>query len=265
MCENLIECKNLSCKYGSYLATDNVNFSIAKGDYLCIVGANGSGKSTIVKTILGLHKEYSGSIEKAKDCRLGYLPQQRAVQKDFPADVFEVVLSGTLAAKNFFSFYTKADKNFAWQNIEKLGIKDLAKKSFRDLSGGQQQRVLLARALCAASDLLVLDEPVTGLDPNVTDELYTIIHNLNVIDKIAIIMVSHDIHRAVTQASHILHLNKASLFFGTSKDYCQTELYNQMKNVETCSTHCNCDCDQTCNASHIIMNHHHHHVDGGIK
>lgn len=254
----LIETKNLTCTYGSYVALEDVSFCVNSGDYLCIVGANGSGKSTLVKTILGLHKGYSGKIEKAKNCRVGYLPQQTAVQKDFPASVMEVVLSGSLASKKILSFYTRADKELAFQNMEKLGIADLANKSFRNLSGGQQQRVLLARSLVAASDLLILDEPVTGLDPTVTDELYTIIHNLNAIDKLAIVMVSHDIHRAVSQATHILHLNHAVEFFGTSADYSKTSLYKHMQGVETCSTHCQCDCDDNCNASHIIMNHQHH-------
>ncbi|MDD7417465.1 MAG: metal ABC transporter ATP-binding protein [Spirochaetales bacterium] len=256
--ETLIKCSNLECRYGNYIAASNINFQLNRGDYLCVVGANGSGKSTLVKTLLGLQKSYSGKIEKAKNCRIGYLPQQKAVQKDFPASVFEVVLSGNLANKKFFSFYTKADKELAMNNIEKLGIQSFVKKSFRELSGGQQQRVLLARALCAASDMLVMDEPVTGLDPTVTDELYTIIRNLNAVDKLTIIMVSHDIHRAVSQSSLILHMNKEQLFFGTSKDYMKTEYYKQMQNVETCSTHCQCDCDETCKASHIIMNHHHH-------
>ena len=258
---SLITCKNVCCNYGSYNAVFNVDFCVNRGDYLCIVGANGSGKSTLVKTILGLHKNYTGKIEKAKNCKIGYLPQQTAVQKDFPASVMEVVLSGTLASKEgiekFFSFYTKHDKEIALQNMEKLGITNLADKSFKNLSGGQRQRVLLARSLCAASDLLVLDEPVTGLDPTVTDELYTIIHNLNTVEKLAIVMVSHDIHRAVTQSSHILHMNKEPLFFGTSADYIQTSLYKQMKNVETCSTHCQCDCDDNCTASHIVMKHQH--------
>ena len=259
----LIKCTDLCCNYGSFKAAINVNFSVSEKDYLCIVGANGSGKSTVVKTILGLHKEYTGQIEKAKNCKIGYLPQQTSIQKDFPASVFEVVLSGNLANKKFFSFYTKQDKAKSWENIERLGIEEIAKKSFRDLSGGQQQRVLLARSLCAARNLLVLDEPVTGLDPTVTDELYSIIHNLNKIDGLSIIMVSHDIHRAVSQATHILHMNKEPLFFGTSEEYKASSFYKQMKNVETCSTHCTCDCDTDCNASHIIMNHHHKNSDFG--
>ena len=171
----ILECKNLSCFYGTYQAVENVNFSINAGEYLCIVGANGSGKSTLVKTILGLNKNFTGSIIKEKKISVGYLPHQTVVQKDFPASVLEVVLSGTLSQKKFFSFYTKEDKKIALENMEKLGISNLAKSSFKELSGGQQQRVLLARALCSAKDLLILDEPVTGFDPAVTDELYELI------------------------------------------------------------------------------------------
>ena len=259
----ILECKNLSCFYGNIKAVDDVNFSINSGDYLCVVGANGSGKSTLVKTILGLHKNFSGSIKKESGLKLGYLPQQTLVQKDFPASVLEVVLSGTLAQKKFFSFYTKDDKKIALENMEKLGITNLAKSSFKELSGGQQQRILLARALCSAKDLLILDEPVTGLDPAVTDELYELIKTLNSTEKLAILMISHDIHRAVNQASHILHMDKKALFFGTSKDYAKTEFYENLSNMEVCSTHCACGSSTNCNssdckASHVILSNHHH-------
>lgn len=261
----ILECKNLNCFYGSYQAIEDVSFSINSGEYLCIVGANGSGKSTLIKTLLGLNKNFTGTISKTQKISLGYLPQQTLIQRDFPASVFEVVLSGTLSRKKIFSFYTKEDKKIALENMNKLGISNLVKSSFKELSGGQQQRVLLARALCSAKDLLILDEPVTGLDPSITDELYELIKKLNTEEKLAIIMISHDIHRAVNQASHILHLDKKALFFGTSKDYAKTEFYNNLSNMEVCSTHCSCgsstDCNtHDCKASHIILkNHHHHH------
>ena len=259
----ILECKNLSCFYGTYQAVENVSFSINAGEYLCIVGANGSGKSTLVKTILGLNKNFTGSIIKEKKISVGYLPQQTLVQKDFPASVLEVVLSGTLSQKKFFSFYTKEDKKIALENMEKLGISNLAKSSFKELSGGQQQRVLLARALCAAKDLLILDEPVTGLDPAVTDELYELIKKLNKSENLAILMISHDIHRAVNQASHILHMDKKALFFGSSAEYSKTEFYDNLSNMEVCSTHCSCgsstDCNSSdCKASHVILSNHHH-------
>jgi zinc transport system ATP-binding protein len=259
----ILECKNLSCFYGTYQAVEDVSFSINAGEYLCVVGANGSGKSTLIKTILGLNKNFSGTIFKDKKISVGYLPQQTLVQKDFPASVFEVVLSGLLSNKKFFTFYTKADKKIALENMKKLGIESLAKKSFKELSGGQQQRVLLARALCAAKDLLILDEPVTGLDPAVTDELYELIKKLNKSENLAILMISHDIHRAVNQASHILHMDKKALFFGSSAEYSKTEFYDNLSNMEVCSTHCSCgsstDCNsQDCKASHVILSNHHH-------
>lgn len=260
----ILECKNLSCFYGSYQAVNNVSFSINKGDYLCIVGANGSGKSTLIKTILGLNKNYTGSITKSSKLSLGYLPQQTLAQKDFPASVLEVVMSGTLSRKKIFSFYTKDDKKIAFENMQKLGILNLAKNSYKELSGGQQQRVLLARALCSAKDLLILDEPVTGLDPAVTDELYELIKQLNKTETLAILMISHDIHRAVNQASHILHLDKKALFFGPTNEYSKTEFYNNLSNMEVCSTHCTCgnssDCNvKDCKASHVVLSNHHHH------
>lgn len=256
----IIQCKNITCTYGNFVAVENVSFAINHGDYLCVVGANGSGKSTLVKTILGLNKNYTGQIiTNTTQKGIGYLPQQRQVQKDFPASVYEVVLSGCLNKKRFFHFYTKNDKDCALLNMEKLSITNLKNLSFRDLSGGQQQRVLLARALCAADNLLVLDEPVTGLDPTVTDELYSIIKKLNSQDHLAIIMVSHDIHRAIQNSSHILHMSKTALFFGTSEEYQKTDLFTNLSHVEVCSTHCSCECDDSsCNASHIVLKNHHH-------
>jgi zinc transport system ATP-binding protein len=224
-----------------------VNFSINSGDYLCIVGANGSGKTTIVKATLGLLPLNKGKISKSQ-WKIGYLPQQSSIQRDFPASVWEVVLSGCIK-KNLF--YSKEDKKMADMQIEKLGLSGIAKKSYRDLSGGQQQRVLLARALCAGKDLLVLDEPVTGLDPVVTDELYSTIRELNQKEKIAVIMVSHDVNRAVQNATHILHMDRKPLFFGTSADYEKTELYKTMTNVEVCETHLCHHCGTGCHASHV--------------
>ena len=243
----MIKCEDVSVVYGSYVACENVNFSINKGDYLCIVGANGSGKTTIVKATLGLLPLNRGKISKS-NCEIGYLPQQSSIQRDFPASVWEVVLSGCIK-KNLF--YSKDDKKLAEKQIEKLGLTEIAKKSYRDLSGGQQQRVLLARALCAAKNLLVLDEPVTGLDPVVTDELYSTIRELNQKEKIAVIMVSHDVNRAVQNATHILHMDRKPLFFGTASDYEKTELYKTMTNVEVCETHLCHHCGTGCHASHV--------------
>ncbi|MCR5400535.1 MAG: metal ABC transporter ATP-binding protein [Treponema sp.] len=246
----LVECENVCVNYGNYEACKNVSFSINPGDYLCIVGSNGSGKSTLVKAILGLVPVKSGKITLDK-VHTGYLPQQNNIQRDFPACVREVVLSGCLSRGQLF--YSREDKKNAEEQIKNLQLEAIAGKSFSELSGGQQQRVLLARALCAAKNLIVLDEPVTGLDPLVTDELYGIIRKLNKERKIAVIMVSHDVHRAVQNASHILNMNKEAIFFGTSQEYQKTEFYKNLSHVEVCETHLCNHCGNDCNATHIHL------------
>ena len=218
----LIKCENVSIGYEGQTVVRDLNFQINPGDYLCIVGENGSGKSTLVKSLLGLKSVEGGRIvfwDGLKQNEIGYLPQQTDVQKDFPASVYEVVLSGRLNSRGLKPFYTAADKQQAYEKMEILGIRDLAKQCFRDLSGGQRQRVLLARALCATKTLLLLDEPVTGLDPIVTAEFYQLISRINRDSGIAVVMVSHDIESAVEYASHILHLQEKVLFFGTAEDY----------------------------------------------
>lgn len=178
------------------MVVHDLNFEINQGDYLCIVGENGSGKSTLVKSLLGLKNVDKGKIvfdDGLKQTEIGYLPQQTDVKKDFPASVYEVVLSGRLNSRGMKPFYTAEDKKQAWEKMDMLGIRDLAKQCFRDLSGGQRQRVLLARALCATKKLLLLDEPVTGLDPIVTAEFYQLISRINKESGIAVVMVSHDI------------------------------------------------------------------------
>ena len=215
----LIKCEDVSIGYEGQTVVRDLNFQIDSGDYLCIVGENGSGKSTLVKSLLGLKAVESGRILFGGGLRqqeIGYLPQQTDIQKDFPASVYEVVLSGRLNSRGLKPFYSREDKQQAY---EKLGIRDLSRQCFRDLSGGQRQRVLLARALCATKKLLLLDEPVTGLDPIVTTEFYELIRQINRDSGIAVVMVSHDIESAVKDATHILHLQEKVLFFGTAEDY----------------------------------------------
>ena len=215
-----IECKDLVIGYENKIVRSNINFSINEGDYLCIVGENGEGKSTLIKTILGLVSPLSGKIIKApsvKKSQIGYLPQQTIVQRDFPASVWEIVLSGCVARTGLRPFYNAHEKNLARENMKRLGIDHLQKKCYRELSGGQQQRVLLARALCATQKILLLDEPVSGLDPKVSNELYELIKNLND-DGITIIMISHDVRVATKYAKTILHLGKTT-FFGTKDEY----------------------------------------------
>ena len=213
-------CRNLKLGYENITLTEDLSFSVESGDYLCIVGENGAGKSTLMRTILRLQKPLAGTIEYKDDLtasKIGYLPQQTIVQKDFPASVYEVVLSGCQNSLGFNIFYTKAARKRAADNMERLGISDLAKWCYRDLSGGQQQRVLLARALCATEKMLLLDEPVAGLDPLVTNEMYELIKRLND-EGITVIMISHDIVSSVKYAKHILHIGN-DFFFGTTEDY----------------------------------------------
>ena len=218
----LIRCENVSIGYEGQIVVKDLNFQIASGDYLCIVGENGSGKSTLVKSLLGLKSVEKGQIifgDGLRQTEIGYLPQQTDVQKDFPASVYEVVVSGRLNSRGIRPFYTSADKKTAFEKMKMLGIEDLSGQCFRDLSGGQKQRALLARALCATKTLLLLDEPVTGLDPIVTAEFYELIQRINKESGIAVVMVSHDIESAVKYATHILHLQEKVLFLGTAEDY----------------------------------------------
>lgn len=217
--------KDLSLGYDGKAILSNLNFTVNEGDYLCIVGENGSGKTTLMKTLLHLQQPISGTIETGDGLmsnEIGYLPQQTIVQRDFPASVREIVLSGCQARlKNRF-FYTKQEKELAEENMERMRIKDIADKCYRDLSGGQQQRVLLARALCAAKKILLLDEPVTGLDPKVSIEMYGLISELNK-QGITIIMISHDMHDALHRASHILQIGR-DWYFGSKADYLRSSV-----------------------------------------
>ena len=223
----LITCQNASFSYEGNIAVSGLDFEVHSGDYLCIIGENGSGKSTLIKGLLRLKAPQSGSVlmgEGLKANEIGYLPQQTAAQKDFPASAYEVVLSGRLSERGIRPFYSKKDREIAEENIKRLGIEELRHKCYRELSGGQQQRVLLARALCSANKVLLLDEPVAGLDPVVTQELYRLIDKINRETGITIIMGSHDIHRALKYASHILHLKTSQVFVGKTEDYIQSNV-----------------------------------------
>ena len=229
----LLEVKDLAVGYDAHSVLDHLNFTVSEGDYLCIIGENGSGKTTLMRTILKLLEPMSGEIiygDGLKANEIGYLPQQTVVQKDFPASIREVVLSGLQGKKGFKAFYTKADKEIADRNMERMGILDIADSCYRDLSGGQQQRVLLARALCATRKMLLLDEPVSGLDPQVTAEMYELISELNK-EGITIIMVSHDVQAAVKYASHILHVGD-TVFFGKKEEYLESQAGKKYLNVQ---------------------------------
>ena len=229
-----LTCQNLSVGYDGRPVLQGLNFEVSAGDYLCIVGENGSGKSTLMKTILGLQTPISGTILTGDGLRkneIGYLPQQTQVQKDFPASVKEIVLSGCQGRCGRRPFYSKKEKRLAADAMDKMRISQLAGRCYRELSGGQQQRVLLARALCATRKMLLLDEPVSGLDPKVTVEMYELIESLNQEEGITVIMISHDLSAALRYASHILHIDD-SVFFGTKADYLrspQGKLFNSGK------------------------------------
>ncbi|MDO5445627.1 MAG: ABC transporter ATP-binding protein [Eubacteriales bacterium] len=221
----LLTCQDLCLGYDGREILHNLNFEINAGEYLCIVGENGSGKSTLMKTILGLQQPISGKVltgDGLSQNEIGYLPQQTVVQKDFPATVWEIVLSGCQGRCGLRPFYSKEEKQLAADAIEKMGITHLTKRCYRELSGGQQQRVLLARALCATKKMLLLDEPVSGLDPKVTAEMYELIEKLNN-DGITIIMISHDIAASLSYASHILHIGD-TVFYGTKAEYLASDV-----------------------------------------
>ena len=218
----LIVCRDVSLGYEGQTVLSHLNLTIRDGDYLCIVGDNGSGKSTLLRGLLGLLAPQSGEILRAPELEggaVGYLPQQTRAQRDFPATVLEVALSGCLNQKGSRFFYTRAQKSQALMNLGKLGVLEWKDKSYRELSGGQQQRVLLARALCAAGRLLILDEPITGLDPAAAQDLYKPLSYLNTKEGMAIVMVTHDLGPALRSARSVLHIGQRGTFLGPVADY----------------------------------------------
>lgn len=217
-----IICKDLSLGYDGYTVCEGLNLTIKKGDYICVVGDNGSGKTTFMRTLLSLRPALSGTITlgdgvTARD--IGYLPQQSDYQKDFPASVEEVVLSGCTSRLGKKFFMGRSERLEAMQNMKMMNVYDLAKRSYRTLSGGQMQRVLLARALCAANKILILDEPVSGLDPHATADMYETIHHLNKHTGITIIMVTHDIENALRDATAVLKISKEPTFYRSVEEY----------------------------------------------
>ena len=227
----LIECKRLSVGYDKKVVCKDINFKVEEGDYLCILGENGSGKSTLLKTILGLNKAVFGKVIFEKSLsknKLGYLPQQNDFQKDFPATVKEVIMSGFISQMGLRPFYNKAEKNKANGIIEFLGLENLTKNGFKELSGGQQQRVLLARALCATDKILVWDEPTNGLDSKTTNQFYKLLKNLNN-SGLTIIMVSHNLDKVMEYASHIVYLKDSMIFNGTKQEFESSDIMSALK------------------------------------
>ena len=221
----LITVSGLSVGYDSNVIANDIDFEVNKGDYLAVVGENGSGKSTLMKTLLGLQHPLKGKVtlgDGLKKNEIGYLPQQTLVQKDFPASVREIVLSGCQSRAGLRPFYNAAEKKLAQENMERMNVAGFAGKCYRQLSGGQQQRVLLARALCASRSLLLLDEPVSGLDPKATADMYDAIKRLND-EGVTIIMISHDVSAALRFATHILHMRNTPVFM-TKDEYKNSDL-----------------------------------------
>ena len=219
---SLINCTDLSVGYNDKIILSDLNFSIGESDYLCIIGENGSGKSTLIKSLLKLQKQISGKIQycdNLKSNEIGYLPQRSNIRGDFPASVEEIVLSGCINKMGLKPFYNRKNRKKALHNMELMKIDHIRNESYQNLSGGQQQRVLLARALTSGSKALILDEPVTGLDPIATTDMYSLIETINKEYKVAVIMVSHDITAAFKYATHILHLSNDGVFFGTTEEY----------------------------------------------
>lgn len=221
----LITCKDVSLGYEGKAIVDKISFEVNPGDYLCVVGENGAGKSTLIKGLLHLKKTMAGEIITGDDLKqneIGYLPQQMSIKKDFPASVYEVVLSGRLNSLTWRPFYGRKDRQKTLEMLELMGISDIKNKCYRDLSGGQKQRVLLARAMCATKKVLLLDEPVAGLDPVAAQSMYELLKDINENMGITIIMVSHDIDSALKYSSHVLHLSHNDFFFGTTEEYVTT-------------------------------------------
>ena len=217
----LLSCENVTLGYDNRKVIEDFSMEINEGDYWCVLGGNGVGKSTLIKGMLGLLKPMKGSIRYGEGFTrqsIGYLPQQSEAQKNFPASVMEVVLSGCLSNKKWSLFYRAEDKRNALMNMEKLGVEHLKKHCYRNLSGGQQQRVLLARALCATNEVLVLDEPVTGLDPSGVTDLYQSLKDLNESHGITIIMISHDVEHVIGEVKQVLHLGE-NMFIGNVEEY----------------------------------------------
>ncbi|MDR2596780.1 MAG: metal ABC transporter ATP-binding protein [Treponema sp.] len=222
----LIDCQNLSFGYDGHIVVSGLNFSVQTGDFLLIAGENGSGKSTLVKGLLRLLSPMEGKLKFSSDFKqsqTGFLSQQTAAKQDFPAGVMEIVLSGNLGKKSFLPFYFPSERHKAEEKLRLLDIEDLKDRCFRELSGGQQRRVLLARSLCAAEKLLVLDEPFAGLDPLISAQLYRLLEKINRETGITVIMVSHDI-AAAECANKVLHLQKQQLFFGSMEDYKKSDI-----------------------------------------
>ncbi len=216
----LVKFQNVTVDYGQIRAVSDVSFDINQGDYVCIVGSNGSGKSSVIKVMLGLVNQTHGRIEINIDkSHISYVPQINMAERNFPATVFEIVITGTQKKQKKLPFYTKEDIKTANDAIKLMRIDAISKKRIGQLSRGQQQRVMLARAMCRNPKMLVLDEPCASLDPEITKELNDILEMLNKDRQVTIFMASHNMHEVTKHASRILVLDKSLKFNGSVKEY----------------------------------------------
>ena len=225
----LITLRDVTIAFEGVPAVEHVSYQVNRGDYMVIIGENGSGKSTLMRALV---HPCAGTVrygDGLKRNQIGYLPQQTAVQRDFPASVEEVVLSGCINQLGSRFFYGKNLQRKAHEKMALLDIENLSEKSYRTLSGGQQQRVLLARALCATDALLLLDEPVTGLDPGSTQELYGLIRRLNREHGVSVVMVSHDLHGSMADANKVLAVDRGIGFCGSVAEYRRRRLDGEVE------------------------------------
>ena len=225
----MIKVEGLTIGYDNQIILKDLNLHIKEGEYVCIIGENGSGKSTLLKTIIGLNKPLAGKITLDDKTSIGYVPQALQIQQDFPATVNEIIMSGCLKKMKWRPFYTKKERELAYKNMKLLKITSLKNKLISELSGGQQQRVLIARALCATSKVLFLDEPFTALDGYGALKLYGILKKLNKEEHVTIVMISHDIDMALRHANHVIHIDQTIVFDGPKEEYLESNLIKNIK------------------------------------
>ena len=229
---SLIKCNNIEFKYDGKEILKNISFEVNKGDYLCIIGENGSGKSTLLNIISGVLKPNNGTVTLDSNLskkEIGYLPQKSEIYENFPASVYEVVISGCVNKLSIIPFCRRKEKQIANYNMNLLEISNIKNKCFHELSGGQKQRVLLARTLCSTRDIILLDEPVSGLDPIITESFYNVVNHLNNEHGTTVVMVSHDIQNCFKYASHILYIGKELFYYGSKSDFLNSEFSKNIR------------------------------------